>query len=190
MLIFKGINMALKASVYKATVNLANLNTHYYEDIVLTMALHPSETEERLMYRLLAFLYSAHERLEFTVGLDNPELPDIWQKNYTDDIEHWIDIGYPDEKKIKKAIGRSDLVSIFNYNSFKAKVWFAKNKTILANKKVQVFHLEEEVSGSLEALAERSMQLNCMIEDDHIFLGNDSERIQINVITDLNELSS
>ena len=182
--------MALKSSVYKANVSLANLNTHYYEDIVLTMALHPSETEERLMYRLLAFLYSAHERLEVTVGLDNPDLPDIWQKNYTGDIEHWIDIGYPDEKKIKKAIGRSDLVSIFNYNSFKAKVWFGKNKSLLENKKVQVFHLEEEIQGSLETLVQRSMALNCMIEDNHIFLSNDSERIQINVITDLNELNS
>ncbi len=175
--------MALRSSIFKATVSLANLNTQYYDDISLTLALHPSETEERMMYRLLAFLYCASERLEMTEGLSNPELPDIWQKDLTGAIEHWIDLGLPDEKRIKKALGRSKHVSIFTYNSFKAKVWFDKLKsTILAHPKIAVYHLQENYPDQLLQLVEKAMILNCVIEDECIFLSNNNLRVQINVL--------
>lgn len=174
--------MALKSSVYKANVSLSNLNTHFYEDISLTLVLHPSETAERLMFRLLAFLCCAHERLEFTVGLDDPDLPDIWQKDLTGHIEHWIEIGVPDEKKVKKALGRSNKVSVFTYNPFKAKVWFDKIRPLLINSnKINVYHFKETESGSLESLVERSMVLNCMIEDQQIFLSNNDQRVEIEI---------
>lgn len=176
--------MALRSTIFKANVSLANLNTQHYEDYSLTIALHPSETEERMMYRLLAFLLCAHERLELTEGLNNPELPDLWQKDLTGAIEHWIDLGLPDEKRIKKASGRSNKVSIFTYNSFKTKVWLEKIRPyIINNKKISVFHFEESAPGELTKLVEKSMSLNCLIEDDHIILSNDKFLVQINTQT-------
>lgn len=175
--------MALRSSIFKASVGLSNLNTHYYDDLNFTLALHPSETEERMMYRLLAFLYCAHERLEFTEGLNNPDLPDIWQKDLTGQIEHWIDLGWPEEKRIKKASGQSGKVSIFTYNEFKTKAWFEKNKSILNNnKKVNVYNFKEVEEESLIKLVQRSMILNCVIEDQQIFLSDNDTRVQVDII--------
>ncbi len=174
--------MALRSSIFKASVSLSNLNTQYYDDLSFTIALHPSEMEERMMYRLLAFLYCAHERLEFTEGLNNPDLPDIWQKDLTGQIEHWIDLGLPEEKRIRKASGQSAKVSIFTYNEFKSKVWLEKNKSVLmTNKKINVYSFKEEEEGSLLSLVKKSMILNCMIEDEQIFLSDNDLRVQVNV---------
>ncbi len=174
--------MAAGSQIYKASINLANLNTHYYDDISLTFALHPSETEERMMYRLLAFLYNAHERLELSEGLANPDQPDIWQKDLRGDIEHWIDLGQPDEKRIKKACSKSELVSIFTYQPSKASTWIEKTlPKIKNNKKVNIFSFTEVENGPLEIIAERTMSLNCVIEDENVFLGNDSNRVHISV---------
>lgn len=171
--------MALRSSIYKATISLSNLNTDYYEDLNLTIALHPSETEERMIYRILAYVYCAHERLEFTEGLNNPDLPDLWQKDLTGQIEHWIDLGLPEEKRIKKASGQSHKVSIFTYNSFKSKIWYDKIKAYVnSNKKISVYHLSESEDNSIQKIIQRSMVLNCVIEDDQIFLSNNESRIQ------------
>lgn len=174
--------MALRSSIFKANVSLSNLDANFYEDFSFTIALHPSETEERMMFRLLAFLYCAEERLEFTEGLNNPDLPDIWLKDLTGDIDHWIDLGLPDEKRIKKAMGKSNRVSIFTYSPSKAKAWFDKlEASIVNNKKVRFFNFKEDEPHSLATLVERSMNLNCMIEDDLISLSNDHTHVQVNV---------
>ncbi len=174
--------MAAGSSIYKANLSLANLNTHYYKDFSLTIAMHPSETEERMFYRILAFLYSAHEDLEFSNGLSNPDHPDIWQKNLCGDIQHWIDLGQPDEKRIKKASGRSELVSVFTYNPSKASAWLEKIKSkIKHNKKLKIYNFKEIENGPVERLVERSMNLTCLIEDQSVFLSNDDLRIQIDV---------
>lgn len=178
--------MALGSQIFKANINLANLNENTYEDIALTIALHPSETEERMMYRLIAFLLSYHERLEFTHGLDNPDLPDIWQKDLMGDIEHWIELGQPDEKKIKKASNKSNSVSIFTFNIHKSEVWLNKIKGKLSkNNKVKIFSLKETEVGILMSLVQRSLELNCLIEDNNIFLSNDDLRTQIEVTQNL-----
>lgn len=174
--------MAMGSQIFKANINLANLNTNVYEDVSLTMALHPSETEERMMYRMLAFLYCTHERLEFSKGLDDPEQPDIWQKDLMGDIEHWIDLGLPEEKRIKKATGRSNLVSVFTYSPSKAETWFTKIQSKLKNnKKLQIYHLIEIEPDSLTSLVQKTMNLSCIVEDGQIFLSNEDLRVQIDI---------
>lgn len=172
--------MALGSSIFKATVNLANLDEQIYEDISLTIALHPSETEERMMIRICAFLFSFEERLEFSDGLNNPDSPDAWKKNLMGDVEHWIEIGQPDDKKIRKACGRSERVSVFSFNSFKTEAWFEKIKTkIKKNKNLEVFHLGVENQHDFENLVARTMNLNCVIEDKAMFLSDENLRVQI-----------
>jgi len=172
--------MALGSSIYKATINLANLDDHIYEDISLTIALHPSETEERMMIRLIAFLFSYEERLEFSDGLSNPDSPDIWKKNLMGDVEHWIEVGQPDEKKIRKACGRSEKVSVFTFNPFKSETWFEKIKSkIKKNKNLSVLQLEIENQNDFEALVQRTMNLNCVIEEKTMFISDENLRVQI-----------
>lgn len=174
--------MAISASIYKVDINLSNFNTHFYQDYNLTMAKHPSENESRMMFRLLAYLYCSQENLEFTKGLSATEEPEIWEKDYSGDIVHWIEIGIPDEKRIRQACGKSQKVSIFTYHPKKAVEWYEKIKSkLIGNKKVDIFHFNIIENGPVDKFVEKGMRLSCTIEDNLMHLGNDDERICIEV---------
>ena len=175
--------MAQSSSIYKASVSLSNLNTHYYEDLNLVMAKHPSEPESRMMFRLLAFLFCAHEQLEFSKGLDDVDQPAIWQKDHTGAIQHWVELGQPDEKRIRQACGRSNQVSIFTYQENRGIEWFNKTgKKLIDNSKVKIYHLVVQENGPIEKLVDKSMNLTCVIEDELMHLGNDDERVAISIV--------
>jgi uncharacterized protein YaeQ len=174
--------MAISATIHKVNLNLSNLNTHYYQDFDLVVARHPSENESRMMFRLLAFLYCAHEELEFTKGISTQEEPDIWHKDYCGEVLHWIELGLPDEKRIRQACGRSHKVSIFTYHHNKAQEWFAKIKDkFINNNKVHIHHFKVLGEIALEALTNKNMSLSCIIEDNQIHISNDDLRITIEV---------
>jgi uncharacterized protein YaeQ len=174
--------MALGSTIYKANINLSNFNTNYYKDFNLTLAKHPSENESRLMFRLLAFLHSAHEDLEFTRGLSNTEEPELWQKNYSGEILLWVELGTPELKRIRQACGKSHLVKIYTYQVGKSKEWYEKIKgQLLQNDKVEIYHFEVLENGPLESLVNSSMRLSCIIEEDQIYLGDDERRVTISV---------
>ena len=109
--------MALKSTIYKAELQIANMDRHYYGDHSLTIARHPSETDERMMVRVAAFALFASERLEFCKGLSDTDEPDLWQKDLTGAIETWIEVGQPDERRIAKASGRADEVIVIAYGA-------------------------------------------------------------------------
>lgn len=171
--------MAIGASIYKVNLNLSNFNTHYYQDFNLTMAKHPSESEARMMNRLCAFCFSAHEDLEFTKGLSTQDEPELWQKDLTGDILHWIELGQPDEKRIKQAAGKSRKVSIFTTNESTSLEWEMKIQNKIPKDKVTINHLVIVENGPIDKFVERTMRLSCTIEDDVMYLGNDNERIGI-----------
>jgi uncharacterized protein YaeQ len=107
--------MALNSTIYKVELQISDMDRHYYATHALTLARHPSETEERLMVRLLAFALYADDRLEFGKGISDEDEPALWRKAYTDEIELWIELGQPDEARIRKACGRSRQVVVINY---------------------------------------------------------------------------
>ncbi len=104
--------MAISSTINKVSLNIADMDKHYYQSHELTVAQHPSETNFRFMIRLIAFMVNANEQLRFTKGLSTDDEPELWGKSLTDDIELWIDLGQPDEKRIRKACGRSKQVII------------------------------------------------------------------------------
>jgi uncharacterized protein YaeQ len=118
--------MALNATIYKAELQVSDMDRHYYATHALTLARHPSETEERLMVRLLAFALYADERLEFGKGLSADDEPDLWRKDYSGDIQQWIELGQPDEARIRKACGRAEQVVVINYGGRAADVWWVQ----------------------------------------------------------------
>lgn len=161
--------MATKATIYKALLNIANMDSHYYAEHNLTMAKHPSETDLRLMVRLVAFILNADESLEFTKGISQDDEPDLWKKSLGGDIELWIDLGQPDEKRIKKACGRSEQVIICTYQEGMATSWWKQIETSLTRfSNLQVIHLE--MDGDIEALAKRAMNLQANISDKELTL--------------------
>src|SRR5665648_206443 len=143
--------MATKATINKALLNIANMDSHYYAEHNLTMAQHPSETDLRLMVRLLAFILNANEDLEFCKGISQDDEPDLWKKSLGGDIKLWIDLGQPDAKRIKKACGRSEKVIIYTYQEGMATSWWKQIETSLTRfTNLQVVHLT--MDGDIELL--------------------------------------
>src|ERR1700720_320248 len=115
--------MALKSTIFKADLSVADIDRSYYADHALTIARHPSETDERMMVRLLAFALHADEELAFGRGLSTEDEPDLWQRDLTGSIEKWIDVGLPDERQIRKACGRAREVHVLAYGGRAAGLW-------------------------------------------------------------------
>jgi len=158
--------MALKSTVVKAELQISDMDRHYYATHNLTLAQHPSETDSRLMVRLLAFALYADEYLEFGRGLSQDDEPDLWRKQMTGEIEQWIDLGQPDEARIRKACGRSRQVVVVTYAGRSADIWWEKNANSLQrSKNLTVIDIATEPVAELTALLGRSMRLNVMIQD-------------------------
>ena len=158
--------MAPKATIYKAELQISDMDRGYYATHALTLAQHPSETSERLMVRLLAFALYADERLEFGRGLISEDEPDVWRKSLTGEIELWIELGQPDEQRIRKACGRARQVVVVSYSGRSAEIWWDKIGTDLArSKNLSVIDISAPTVLALAALAGRNMQLQCLIQD-------------------------
>jgi len=170
--------MATKATIYKALLNIANMDSHYYAEHNLTMAKHPSETDLRLMVRLITFILNVDEGLEFTKGISQDDEPDLWKKSLGGDIELWIDLGQPDEKRIKKACGRSEQVIIYTYQEGMAVSWWKSIETSLTRfSNLKVVYLEME--GDIEILAKRAMNLQANISDGELTLIDEEKSVVI-----------
>jgi len=169
--------MAISATINKVSLNIANMDTHYYQSHELTVAQHPSESDKRFMIRLIAFMLNASETLAFTKGLSSDEEPDLWQKSLSDEIELWIDLGQLDEKRIRKACAKAQQVIIYTYHEHKAKPWWQQNKNKCQRfKNLNVFHIH---SDNIETMVKRSMQLQCNIQDGELYLSDESHNDSI-----------
>jgi uncharacterized protein YaeQ len=172
--------MALKATIYKAELQVSDTDRNYYQAHALTLAQHPSETDERLMARLCAFALHADPALEFGKGLSEDEEPALWQKSLTGEIDIWIEIGQPDEKRIRKACGRSRQVLIYCYQSRSAAVWWQQNqKQFERFTNLGVSNLPEESIAALGKLIQRHMQLNCNIQDGELWISSGDQSVQL-----------
>ncbi|MDZ4202216.1 MAG: YaeQ family protein [Gallionella sp.] len=172
--------MAIKATICKAHLQIADMERHYYRDHALTLARHPSETDERMMVRVLAFALHAHEYLEFGQGMTADDEADIWRKDLTGAIELWIDVGLPDEKLVRKACGRALQVVVYCYGGRVAEMWFAQNAGQFSRQKnLTIVNLSQESTRALAALAQRSMQLQCTIQDGQVWVGDGSDSVMI-----------
>ena len=173
--------MALKSTVVRAELQVSDMDRHHYGTYPLTLAQHPSETGERLMVRLLAFALYADERLEFGRGLSTDEDPDLWQRDYTGHVQRWIELGQPDESRIRKACGRADEVVVVNYGGRAADLWWEKNARDLARHgNLVVLDLPAAQVQALEALYARGLRLTVMIQDGEIsLLGEDGREVVV-----------
>ena len=163
--------MALNSTVVKAELQVSDMDRHYYATHNLTLAQHPSETDERLMVRLLAFALYADERLEFGRGISDEDEPAMWKRDYTGEIELWIELGHPDESRFKKASGRAQQVVVVNYGGRASDIWWDKIATSLTRlKNVTVIDLPADVVDALPGIGERGMRLNALVQDGELQL--------------------
>lgn len=167
--------MALKATIFKADLQITDTDRHYYQSHTLTVARHPSETDERMMVRLLAFALHAGENLQFTRGLSTDDEPAVWEKSYDGEIQIWIDIGQPDEKRIRKACGRSRQVFIYSYGGRAADLWWKQVRDQLNRfDNLTVINLPETATSELTKLVQRTMQLQCTIQEGQVWMSADT----------------
>ena len=161
--------MALKATIFRVELSVANIDRGYYADHSLTIARHPSETEERMMVRVLAFALHAAPGLEFGRGLSSEDEPDLWQRDLTGVIERWIEVGLPDEREVRKACGRAREVDVLAYGARVVDLWWEDaRKTLERQDRLEVSELPPEAARALADMAERSMRLQITIHHDHI----------------------
>jgi uncharacterized protein YaeQ len=166
--------MALKSTIYKAELDIADMDRNYYASHSLTLARHPSESEGRMMIGLVAFALNAHERLEFSRGLGETEEPDLWQRDLTGELELWIELGHPDERRLAKACGRSRSVLVYTYSASPGLWWDPISDRLAKFRNLSVRSLDPAEAKALEAFVQRSMGLSATIQDGDFWL-RDSE---------------
>ena len=171
--------MAIKATIYKAEVQIADMDRHYYQTHALTLARHPSETDERMMMRVLAFVRHASASLVFGKGISADDEPDLWQMDLTGAIELWIEVGQPDEKRILKACGRAAQVVIYTYSSNSTIWWNQVGSRIDRAKNLTVINIASSTSLDLAKLAQRNMQLQCTAQDGQVWITANDETVEI-----------
>lgn len=177
--------MALKSTIFKVELSISDMDRHYYADHQLTIARHPSESDKRMMLRILAFAFNASETLSFTKGLSEVDDPDLWQKNYSDEIELWIELGQPSEHRIKKGCNQAKQMLVYSLQNGMFDAWWQKEKNnINTRKNLAIYTIAEDVVESLANLVTRQLQIQCTIQDGQAWfnLGQDSIEVSLTQI--------
>ena len=172
-------HMALNATIFKIDLTITDMDRGYYATHALVLARHPSETDERMMVRLLAFALNASAALVFGKGLSNEDEAALWQKDLTGIIELWIDVGLPDEKMVRKACGRANQVRIYTYGRGAERWWESMRSALARPDNLSVIDLPQATTQEMAALAQRNMQLQCTIQDDTVWLTDGTRTVEI-----------
>ena len=172
--------MALKATIFKTELAVADLDRHVYENFSLTIAQHPSENDARMMVRLLAFMLFADERLEFGRGISSDDEPDLWLKDLTGTIDLWISVGQLDERWLRKAAGRARRVVVLSYGDRAVDAWWEQNRNTLEKlSNLTVLRISADELQALAGLAERSMNLQCTIQDGEAMISGPGDVVNV-----------
>lgn len=176
--------MALKATIFKARVQLADMDRGIYADHALTLARHPSETDERMLVRVLAFALNvpADDRegtLEMGKGLSDVDEPELWHRDLTGRIRHWLEMGQPDDKRLLRAAGRADKVSVYAYAASTPIWWSGIANKISRASNIEVWQIDAAQSQALAALAQRTMQLQVTVQDGSAWVGDGATSVEV-----------
>jgi uncharacterized protein YaeQ len=179
--------MALKSTIFRCELAVADIDRGHYRDYALTLARHPSETDERMMMRLLAFALNADEALAFGRGLSTEDEPDLWKHDLTGAIDLWIDVGLPDERAVRKACGRAREVRILAYGGRAVQMWWNAVRPILEPlDRLAVTEVPPQAGAALARMATRSMRLQATIQDGHALVADGTA----SVVADLRMLKT
>ena len=176
--------MATKATIYKANLQISDIDRNVYGDYPITIARHPSETDERMLIRLLAFALNVpddddHGPLEFAKDMWDADEPSLWQKNFTGHIEHWIEVGQPDEKRLLRVTARVGRVSVYSFSASTPTWWKGIESKLTRARNLSVWQIPSEQSHALAALAQRTMELQVTVQDGAIWVGDGTRSIEV-----------
>jgi len=174
--------MAQKSTIFKLTLAVADIGRGYYGDHELTIARHPSETDERMMVRVLAFALHADDALAFGRGLSDADEPDLSRRDLTGMIVHWIDVGLPDERDVRRAGGRAHDVDVVAYGGRAAELWWRDARSMLERQdRLAVIEVPQDASRALARMVDRFMRLQVTIQDDHVLVANGTTSVSVDL---------
>ena len=176
--------MAIKATIHKAQLQIADMDRAVYADHSVIIARHPSETDERMMIRLLAFALNVtaddkRGNLEFAKDLWDVDEPALWHKDYTDAVQQWIDVGQPDDKRLMRAAGRSERVTVYGFANSTPVWWKGIESKLTRAANLVVWQIEAAQSQALAKLAERGMQLQVTVQDGTVWMSSGTDSVEI-----------
>lgn len=176
--------MALKATIFKATLQIADMDRSVYADRSLTLARHPSETDERMMVRVLAYALQApvsddDGALELAKGLSDTDEPDLWQRDLTGAVVHWIELGQPDDRRLLKACGRAGRVTVYSYAASTPIWWAGIAGKVARARGLEVWQLDAAQTQALAAMTQRTMQLQITVQDGHVWVGDGQHSVEV-----------
>ena len=180
--------MALKSTIFKALLAVADIDHSYYADHQLTLARHPSENDERMMVRLAALALSAHAlqstlggdgTLSFGAGLSNPDEPDVWLRDYTHRTRLWIEVGQPEEKPLVRACSKADVVQVFCFNHASEIWWRGMESKVARLERLQVYRIPTAASQEMALMAERSMQIQATVQEGSLMLSDAKRTVEL-----------
>ncbi|MEF7612724.1 YaeQ family protein [Aquincola sp. MAHUQ-54] len=176
--------MAIKSTIFKAQLQIADMDRGVYADHALTLARHPSETDERLLMRILAFALNVpatdeHGRLEAAKGISDTDEPDFWQHDLSGQLLHWVEVGQPDDRRMIKAAGRADRVTVIAYAASTPIWWAGLQNKVARAPRLAVWQVPAEQSQALAALAQRTMQLQFTVQDGTVWVGDGQQSVEV-----------
>ncbi|MCM1511578.1 MAG: YaeQ family protein [Oxalobacter formigenes] len=170
--------MALPATIFKAEIDISDMDRHYYRHHALTLARHPSETDERMMVRLLAFLHHAEEGLAFARGLSETAEPDVWLKDAAGRVLRWIEVGLPDARRLVQVSRQAEQAVIYAYGRGASRWWQQVQKTAAGQENLSVYLLPVAVTQAMAAITQRFMRLACSVQDGQLYLTGEGAAVQ------------
>jgi len=180
--------VALKSTIFKAALAVADIDHGYYADHALTLARHPSETDERMMIRLAALALNAHMlqtvcggdgTLAFGDGMSNPDDPDVFLRDFTGQTKLWIEVGQPEDKPLAKACGKADQVHVYCFHHAAEIWWRGIENKLTRPSNLSVYRIPTLASQEMVKLAQRSMQLQATVQEGVLMLGDGARSVDI-----------
>ena len=170
--------MALQATPYKVNLDITDVDRGVYASVRMTVARHPSETEQRLASRVLAYALWYEERLAFGRGLSDVDEAALWCKSLDDRIEHWIEVGQPDADRMTWCSRRTDRVSVLVYGS--TRNWAPKVMSAVAGlKNLSVAVLPQEPLAELAQDMPRNIDWGVMISDGVMYVSDQERQLEL-----------
>jgi len=166
--------VALSATVFKVELGVSDVDHGYYADHALTVARHPSETDERMVVRLLAFGLRAHRlnevdgELAFGAGLSTPGVPDLRLADYTGRILEWINVGQPDERVLGKAASQADQVLLFPFAAGVATWWRTVGPKVAGLSNLSVVQIPHAAVQQLAQSVDRRVSAQVMVIEGQV----------------------
>jgi uncharacterized protein YaeQ len=161
--------VALSATVYHFAIQLADVDRGVYESLELKAARHPSETNEYLVARVLAYCLEYTEGIGFTRGLADPDEPAVAVRDLTGALQAWIDVGAPDAARLHKASKAAPRVAVYTHRGEQL-LRQLEGERIHRAERLELYAIDRELIAGFTARLERRMAFDLSVTDQHLFL--------------------